>query len=169
MRHLQCILKPHNGKQRDLMLGQLALQNLKAAIHYCLRNHTHLGFQIICFFEAQLTCKELNVYGIALVGSPSIAMGFNENLGWALTFNQADTMDLIELEIVDNKYLVDGNWKPLQSTKKNNQSKKRRTVSYQKRFKLRKSDFGFIVEEKNGKSTRLKIIWIRSSIFYAAV
>ena len=53
-------------------------------------------FDDYIFFEAHLQSKDLNIYGIALVGSPSIAMGFNDNLGWALTFNQADSMDLIE-------------------------------------------------------------------------
>ena len=108
------------------------------------------------FFEAQLTCKDLNVYGIALVGSPSIAMGFNENLGWALTFNQADTMDLIELETKDNKYVVEGKWKPFEVIEKNIKVKKKDGVSFET-IQIKKSDFGFILEEKNGKALALRL------------
>jgi len=108
------------------------------------------------FFEAQLTCEELNIYGIALVGSPSIAMGFNENLGWALTFNQADTMDLIELEILDDKYLVDGNWKPFESTEEIINVKKKDSMLFET-VQIKKSDFGYIIEEKNGKALALRL------------
>lgn len=108
------------------------------------------------FFEAHLMCKELNIYGIALIGSPSIAMGFNENLGWALTFNQADTMDLIELEITDDKYLIDGSWKQLEISEEIIKIKKKDSISFET-IKIKKSDFGYIMEEKNGKSLALRL------------
>ena len=60
-------------------------------------------FDDYLFFEAHLKSDNLNIYGISLLGVPSIAMGFNENLGWGLTFNQADAMDLIEIEIKNNQ------------------------------------------------------------------
>jgi acyl-homoserine-lactone acylase len=108
------------------------------------------------FFEAHLMAKDLNIYGIALVGSPAIAMGFNENLGWALTFNQADTMDLIELEILDNKYLVEGNWKPLELREEIIKVRNKDTFSYET-IQIKKSDYGYILEEKNGKALALRL------------
>jgi len=108
------------------------------------------------FFEAHLMSENLNIYGIALVGSPSIAMGFNENLGWALTFNQADTMDLIELEIEDDKYLIEGSWKPIELTEKIIKVKKKDSISFET-IQVKKSDFGYIIEEKNGKALALRL------------
>ncbi|WP_347922942.1 penicillin acylase family protein [Pontimicrobium sp. SW4] len=108
------------------------------------------------FFEAHLISENLNIYGIALVGSPSIAMGFNENLGWALTFNQADTMDLIELEIEDDKYLIEGSWKPIELTEKIIKVKKKDSISFET-IQVKKSDFGYIIEEKNGKALALRL------------
>jgi len=108
------------------------------------------------FFETHLMSKDLNIYGIALVGSPSIAMGFNENLGWALTFNQADTMDLIELEVDDGKYLIEGNWKPFELIEQIIKLKKKDSISFDT-IQIKKSDFGHIVEEKNGKALALRL------------
>ncbi len=108
------------------------------------------------FFEAHLMSKNLNIYGITLVGSPAIAMGFNENLGWALTFNQADTMDLIELEIIDNNYFVEGNWKPLELREEIIKIKNEDSFTYET-IQIKKTDYGYIIEEKNGKALVLRL------------
>ncbi|AVI50715.1 hypothetical protein C5O00_05825 [Pukyongia salina] len=108
------------------------------------------------FFEAHLKSKDLNIYGIALVGSPIISMGFNENLGWALTYNQADAMDLIELEITDNNYLVEGDWKPLEIEKDSMGIKNKDTIIYES-IQVKKSDYGYLIEEKNGKALALRL------------
>jgi acyl-homoserine-lactone acylase len=108
------------------------------------------------FFEAHLKSGDLNIYGIALVGSPSIAMGFNENLGWALTFNQADTMDLIELNIVDDKYLIEGTWKSLELSEETIKIKKKDTIITES-VQIKKSDFGYIIEEKGAKALALRL------------
>lgn len=113
-------------------------------------------FDDYLFFEAHLKSDDLNIYGITLIGSPSIAMGFNENLGWGLTFNQADAMDLIELEIEDNHYLIDGEWKALiieTDILKIKQGDSTLTQTVQ----IKKSDFGFIIEEKDGKALALRL------------
>lgn len=113
-------------------------------------------FDDYIFFEAHIQGKDLNIYGIALVGSPSIAMGFNDNLGWALTFNQADSMDLIELDLEGNSYLVDGKWIPLEVKNETITVKNGDNLSYEK-IQVKKSEYGYIVEEKDGKALALRL------------
>lgn len=108
------------------------------------------------FFEAHLKSKAINIYGIALVGSPTILMGFNESLGWALTFNQADAMDLIELEIKDNKYMFEGNWKPLEITEEVITIKSKDAISHDT-IQIKNSNYGYIIQEKNGKALALRL------------
>lgn len=64
------------------------------------------------FFEAQITTPETNLYGATLVGIPVIAFGFNEYLGWTLTVNVLDNVDLYEVPIDGNQYLMDGTLHP---------------------------------------------------------
>jgi len=113
-------------------------------------------FDDYLFFEAHLKSDDLNIYGVTLIGSPSIAMGFNENLGWGLTFNQADAMDLIEVEIKDDSYLVNGVWKKLEIKTELLKIKKEDAVINQE-IQIKKSDFGFIIEEKKGKALVLRL------------
>ncbi len=110
-------------------------------------------FDDYLFFEAHLKSDNFNMYGVTLIGSPSIAMGFNENLGWGLTFNQADAMDLIELEIKNDTYFINGEWKKLDVTSEVIKIKNGDTFTIQ----VKKSDFGFIVEEKDGKALALRL------------
>lgn len=108
------------------------------------------------FFEAHLQSNDLNIYGITLIGSPAIAMGFNNNLGWALTFNQADSMDLIELELKEDSYLFDGKWISLEVKEETITIKNGESFSYEK-IQVKKSKYGYIVEEKDGKALALRL------------
>lgn len=113
-------------------------------------------FDDYLFFEAHIMSKDRNIYGIALVGSPAIAMGFNENVGWALTFNQADAMDLIELELKNQSYLVDGKWKSLKIKEEIIAIKKDEEILYDT-IQVKLSDYGYIIEEKKGKALALRL------------
>ena len=113
-------------------------------------------FDDYLFFEAHLKSDNLNIYGVTLIGSPTIAMGFNENLGWGLTFNQADAMDLIEIEIKNNRYLVDGKWKPLDVQSEIIKIKQGDSTVTQT-IQIKKCDFGFVIEEKEGKALALRL------------
>ena len=96
------------------------------------------------FFEAHLTGPRLNIYGIGLLGVPAIAMGFNENLGWGMTFNQADAMDLIEIETRGDEYVIGGQWRKL--------AIREETISVKgsagETIRVKTSEYGHIVEEK---------------------
>lgn len=113
-------------------------------------------FDDYLFFEAHLKSDDLNIYGVTLIGSPTIAMGFNENLGWGLTFNQADAMDLIELELENDSYLIDGKWKPLDVRSEVVKIKQGDSIVTQTLL-IKESDFGFVVEEKDGKALALRL------------
>ncbi len=113
-------------------------------------------FDDYLFFEAHLQSDTFNAYGITLLGSPSIAMGFNEHLGWGLTFNQADAMDLVELQIKDNQYRVNGKWKPLQLETDTLKIRQKDQVISQP-VQIKQSDFGYIIEEKGNKALALRL------------
>ncbi|SFS69964.1 penicillin acylase family protein [Lutibacter maritimus] len=113
-------------------------------------------FDDYLFFEAHLKSKNTNIYGITLVGSPTIAMGFNSKLGWGMTFNQADTMDLIELEVKEDSYKIKEQLKPFIITETTYKVKENDSM-ITKTIQVKESDYGFVVEEKNGKALALRL------------
>jgi acyl-homoserine-lactone acylase len=68
------------------------------------------GSQI--FHEAHITVPgKLNISGTTLIGTPGIAIGFNENLGWSHTVNAHDSDDVYELTLDPkdkHRYLYEG-------------------------------------------------------------
>ena len=56
------------------------------------------------FYEAQLTTKDMNVYGVSLIGWPALVIAFNDNLGWSHTVNTYDGEDIYELTLDGDGY-----------------------------------------------------------------
>ncbi|MBK8848553.1 MAG: penicillin acylase family protein [Saprospiraceae bacterium] len=108
------------------------------------------------FFETHLKSEELDIYGITLLGNPVIAMGFNQNVGWGLTFNQADAMDLIQLDTKGDQYLIDGQWKNFEMHSEQIKMKEG-DATHIKTIQVKKSDYGFIIEEKGNKALALRL------------
>jgi acyl-homoserine-lactone acylase len=69
------------------------------------------------WFESHLNSPEYSVYGVSLVGMPSVTMGFNNNLGWAHTINPIDVSDRYELELNGDSYALDGKNHPFDKRK----------------------------------------------------
>jgi acyl-homoserine-lactone acylase len=70
------------------------------------------------FHELHITVPgKLNFSGTSLIGSPGLAIGFNEYLGWSHTVNPHDSDDIYELTLDpdDNeRYMYEGHLLPLQ-------------------------------------------------------
>lgn len=59
-------------------------------------------------YEAGLSGPGMDAYGVAIVGSPVLSMGFNRHLGWTHTVNTIDAYDLYELTLRGQGYVFDG-------------------------------------------------------------
>jgi acyl-homoserine-lactone acylase len=74
------------------------------------------GSQI--FHEVHLTVPgRINVSGTTLIGTPGVAIGFNEGLGWSHTVNLHDSDDIYELTLDPgdpHRYIYDGKSLPMQ-------------------------------------------------------
>lgn len=76
----------------------------------------HLGLSLpSIWIEMQLTTPEMNVYGVAIPGTPAIDIGYNENIAWGITNGADDVKDWYKLKInyTYTKYEMDGKWLPL--------------------------------------------------------
>ncbi len=66
------------------------------------------------WYEAHLNSGQgLNIYGAFVPGMVMPAMGCNEHMGWAITFNWPDYVDVYEMEINPankNQYKFEGDW-----------------------------------------------------------
>lgn len=69
------------------------------------------------FHEAHLTVPgKVNFLGASLIGTPGLAIGFNEHLGWSHTVNLHDSDDVYELTLDpkdSQRYVYDGRSLPL--------------------------------------------------------
>ncbi|MDB5281398.1 MAG: peptidase penicillin amidase, partial [Bacteroidota bacterium] len=81
----------------------------------CINPHLYME-GALSFYEAQLHSDEgLNIEGAMFQGSTSIAMGTNENLGWGMTWNYFDKLDIFKLKMKGKKYYeFDGKWVKLE-------------------------------------------------------
>ena len=84
-----------------------------SAVYLAINPHVPLEGQA-SWYEAHV-CSEQgwNMYGALVPGMMSPAMGCNEHLGWAITFNWPDYVDIYEMEINPknkNQYKFDGDW-----------------------------------------------------------
>ena len=78
----------------------------------------HLDWEgLSVLYEARVHAGDLHMNGYFLVGSPIMAIGHNQRVGWALTTGGPDTADVYEMTIraaADQKnleYEYDGQWK----------------------------------------------------------
>ena len=69
------------------------------------------------FYESHITVPgKVNISGASLIGTPGVALGFNENLGWSHTVNAHDSDDIYELTLDpkdNNRYLYDDDSLPM--------------------------------------------------------
>ena len=61
----------------------------------------------------------LDMAGATLLGCPFLLLGHNRNLGWSITLNNPDLIDVYKLTLNANRdsYLYDGKWLPLEKQK----------------------------------------------------
>ncbi len=107
------------------------------------------------FFEAQLITNSNTLYGATLAGFPLLAFGFNDHLGWTLTVNVLDNVDLYEIETKNGQYLIDGTYRDFELEtfslmKQNNDSVEKIELE------RKKSTFGFIIKEEGNKALAIR-------------
>jgi len=70
------------------------------------------------FWEFRIHAGEFHGSGVTLPGVPSIGLGHNANVAWAMTTGGPDTADIYELKLKEDdptRYLYDGRWRELNS------------------------------------------------------
>jgi len=81
-----------------------------------LANDPHLQLTLpSIWYEMQLASPNVNVYGVALPGTPAVIIGFNKDVAWGVTNTGSDVMDFYRLRFRDATwrfYWHDGKWKP---------------------------------------------------------
>ncbi|HYM78034.1 MAG TPA: penicillin acylase family protein [Candidatus Dormibacteraeota bacterium] len=104
----------HGGASNMWVIGPA----VSATHHAMLLANPHLSWnsETPPLQEVQLTVPGvINVSGAAFVGTPIVAMGFNDSLGWTHTVNRFSSDDVYELTLDSSgkKYKYDGQWLPL--------------------------------------------------------
>ena len=113
--------------RKEITLGGLPIGSNAFAIapHFSEEGATRLAINShqpttgpVAWYEAHIQSKTgLNVMGGLFPGSPSISVGFTENIAWGATVNRPDLVDVYVLEInPDNEYQyrLDGEWRDLE-------------------------------------------------------
>lgn len=78
-------------------------------------NDPHLGLGLpSIWYEMQLSCPGINVYGVSFPGSPCINIGFNDSSAFGFTNAGRDVRDYYSIKFKDESrtaYLFNGEWK----------------------------------------------------------
>jgi len=77
-------------------------------------NDPHLGLNLpSLWFEVQINTPTQNTYGASFPGSPTIPIGFNDNIAWGETNAGRDVLDFFEMKFKDStmtEYMYNGQW-----------------------------------------------------------
>jgi acyl-homoserine-lactone acylase len=80
----------------------------------------HLTWEgMAVLYESRLHAGAMHTNGYSLIGTPMMAIGHNEQTGWALTTGGPDTSDVYRIEFRTEpglEYRYDDQWKPVKAT-----------------------------------------------------
>src|SRR5690606_30861106 len=80
-----------------------------------LANDPHLQLTLpSIWYQMQLSSPNVNVYGVALPGTPAVIIGFNKDVAWGVTNVGSDVMDFYRIRFRDRtaaEYWHGGQWK----------------------------------------------------------
>lgn len=118
--------------------------------HALLLANPHLVWKgIFRLFEAHLNCPGMNVYGATPVGVPTLTIGFNQYLGWTHTVNVVDCMDLYQLTLEKEGYMLDGKLHKFETRKHRLKIRRPDGSLTSKTITIRKSELGPVIREKS--------------------
>jgi acyl-homoserine-lactone acylase len=115
-------------------------------------------WQEFLFFESHLILDGKSMYGATLVGFPGIAIGFNDYLGWSHTDNTIDNADTYELSLEDGGYLLDGQRREFESSKKILKIKQEDGSLTDYELPLNKTVHGPVVNKTEDKVLALRMV-----------
>lgn len=102
---------PNNGSNNWAVSGK---KTKSGAPILCNDPHLELTLPSV-WYEMQITTPNVNVYGATFPGSPSVIIGFNDNIAWGVTNAQRDVRDYYQIQFKDesrSEYMYNGQWTP---------------------------------------------------------
>ena len=113
--------KPAQAKRPPMGSNEWAVSPSRSADNIpILLSDPHLTWEgLSVLYEARVHAGDLHMNGFFLIGSPIMAIGHNQQVGWALTTGGPDTADVYQMTIRPNaktkqlEYEYDGEWKPI--------------------------------------------------------
>ncbi|MGB5436154.1 MAG: acylase [Maribacter sp.] len=130
-----------------------------ASGHAMLVQNPHLPWwQEFLFFESHLYLNGHNMYGSNLVGLPGIVIGFNEHLGWSHTDNTIDNADTYELVLKDGGYVLDGEVKEFETSRKIIKVKQEDGTFKEQEIQVLKTQHGPVVNQKEDKVLAIRMV-----------
>lgn len=106
---------------------------------------------LFLWYEQQFTTPDYNLYGVSLVGQPSIAIGFNENVSWTHTVNPMDNTDFFEVKKKDETYYLDGEYLPFEESGYTVKALKEDGTIETHNLTRKKTKHGIVVKELDDK------------------
>ncbi|NES82236.1 MAG: acylase, partial [Moorea sp. SIO2B7] len=110
------------------------------------------------WYEAQLKAPEIDAYGATLVGMPTLAIAFNDNLGWTFTVNTFDGADIYQLTLADEGHLWDGEVRPFETETQILKVKQEDGTLREEALLIKKSIHGFVIAENKDKAFALRVV-----------
>ncbi|MFC0184924.1 penicillin acylase family protein [Pseudarcicella hirudinis] len=109
-------MNPQPERDKGIGSNNWAVSGSKSATGLpLLANDPHLTLSLpSIWYQMQLVSPGINVYGSTMPGSPSVIIGFNQDVAWGVTNVGADIIDWYQVKFRDksmNEYWHDGKWK----------------------------------------------------------
>ncbi|NJO31979.1 MAG: hypothetical protein HC869_01425 [Rhodospirillales bacterium] len=110
------------------------------------------------WFEVELASDAFALHGVALVGLPFIAIGFNRHLGWSHTVNPMHGYYLYELNTEEDGYAWDGGTRPFVTRKRVIQVRQPDGSETAVEVTFRDSVHGPVVARQDGRALALWVV-----------
>ncbi|MDB9315110.1 acylase [Spirulina sp. CS-785/01] len=131
---------------------------------YSTRNHAlllanpHLRWgDLFLFYESHLKTPNFNAYGAALVGMPTLAIAFNDQLGWTATVNPILGTTRYQLTLEEGGYLFDGEVRPFETTVETLKVKQEDGSYRSEELTLQTSVHGVVIERQENSAVALRV------------